>query len=75
MPDYIKELSLDELLNIADEHNVDPCDYCKYEHRCNHNAFNNYGYGPVESPCISEPEIWVDDGMLREVVADLLADE
>lgn len=72
MPEHIKELKLNELLDIADEHCIDPCDYCKYELWCNHQAINNYGNGPVESACISEPEVWVNEDALREAVAELL---
>lgn len=56
------------MLDFAESHGFDQCDYCKYTYECNHHAINCYGGNPVESKCVSDPENWVDEDTLREMI-------
>lgn len=75
MSKNVEEMSLEELLEIADNKCIEPCDYCAYTFGCNHHAINCYGGNPIESPCVSDPEKWVDEDDLRERVKEVLEDE
>lgn len=70
----LERLTVDELLDIADKMGIDQCRYCAYRHDCNHCAINNYGKGPVESPCTSDPDLWVDEDDLREILQQEIID-
>ena len=64
-------LTFNELLDKAEKLDIDPCLYCIYSHKCNGSSINNYGRGPVESPCVSHDiENWVDEDRLRECIED-----
>lgn len=73
--DTVDSMNLAELLDYADEHGMDPCSYCTYSLWCNHNAINCYGGNPIESPCVSDPDKWVDEDELRELVKEAIEDE
>lgn len=62
----IDEMSLEELLDLAADKGIEPCDFCKYTDECNHCPINCYGGHPIESPCVSNPDMWVDEDELRE---------
>lgn len=67
--------TFEECLDIAIKFDIDPCLYCQYSKKCNHNGINNYGNGPVESPCVSHAfENWVDEEKLRDCINDYMED-
>lgn len=57
-----------KMLEKAEELGLEPCDYCLYSDRCNHCAINCYGGAPVESACVGDPEKWVDEDALYELL-------
>lgn len=67
----VDSMSINELLDYADKHNMDPCGYCQYSFRCNHNAINCYGGNPIESACTGDPDNWVDEDKLRELIKEV----
>ena len=64
----MKDAFFEKMLDLAENLGLEPCDYCKYTFDCNHHAINCYGGSPVESACVGEPERWVDEDTLYEML-------
>lgn len=72
----LDKMSTSELCAIADELNIEQCDYCKYEDDCPKGVVPYGCSEPLYTACADgEPDNWVDTDLLIERIEEEETDE